>query len=293
MAKSVTVSTPRGIRPQSLVFTLYGDYIHARGDRISIRSLIKLLTRFGVSEQAVRTTVSRMTRRGWLMLERQGNTSFYVFTPRAKQMIEEGKRRIFGAPRTAERWNHCWHLVTYSIPEEYRQARDEFRRELNWLGYGMLTNAVWLSPRNRRQYVEALADRLTIKPFVQTFSAESEGFMPCAEVAAHCWDLGDLNQDYGAFIARHAPAFELCRAQNGRENGLVAVGSLDDAECFARRFRLIHEYRQFPYRDPYLPLELLPQDWRGWEAAALFRDYHDLLAGRANHYFEQVYQQVS
>lgn len=288
MAETVTlrsvVQEADGIRPQSLLFTLYGDYIHQRSDRITIRSLIKLLALFGISEQAARTTISRMTQRGWLTAERTGKTSHYIFTDKAKQLIQDGAARIFNAPRAAEPWNHCWHLVTYFIPEEHRHARDEFRRELSWLGYGMLTHTVWLSPRNQQRAVETLAARLDIHHFVQMFRSESDGFMSCDELVARCWDLSALNQDYSDFIARHAPAANFYRAQ------FDASQELDAGECFARRVLLIHQYRKFPYRDPYLPLELLPRDWRGWEAAALFREYHELLAAHANDYFQSVYQ---
>lgn len=273
-----------GARPQSLLFTLYGDYIFARDNRITIRSLIKLLALFGISEQAVRTTVSRMTQRGWLVAERIGNISHYIFTTQAQQLIQEGRTRIFEAPRAAESWNQRWHLVTYFIPEEHRRARDQFRRELSWLGYGMLTNTVWASPRNQQKSVQAIAARLDIQNFVQTFYAQAEGFMSSSAFVARCWDLSALNRDYCDFIARHAPAANFYRAR------LAANEPVDAGECFARRVLLIHQYRKFPYRDPYLPLELLPHDWRGWEATALFGELHALLAPHANAYFESVYQ---
>ena len=43
-----------------------------------------------------------------------------------------------------------------------------------------------------------------------------------------------------------------------------------------------------PYYDPDLPRELLPEDWLRPEAADLFRDYHDLLADKANRYLDFV-----
>jgi phenylacetic acid degradation operon negative regulatory protein len=275
--------TGRSLRPQSLILTLYGDYIHHYGDRIRISTLIKLLALFGVSEQATRTAVSRMARRGWLGREHSGNAACYAFTPKAQQTIEEGTRRIFAAPAVPEKWNRCWHLVTYSIPEERREARDAFRRELGWLGYGMLTNAVWVSPRNQRAEVEKLATALEIRPFVQMFAAESQGFMSCEELVARCWNLDGLNADYRAFVEKHALLLQTGRAHD------AAGQAMDESECFVRRFMLVHEYRQFPYRDPYLPIELLPRNWRGLEAANLFREYHELLAECAKRYFESVY----
>jgi phenylacetic acid degradation operon negative regulatory protein len=269
------------MRTQDLIFTLYGDYIYVHGNRIRISSLIQLLAQFGVSAEATRTTVSRMVRRGWLASEREGKTSYYTFTPRARQLIEEGAARILSAPVHPERWNRCWHLVTFSIPEAQRGARDQFRRELSWLGYGLFTNAVWLSPRNQHAAVAKIAARLQIERQVQSFSAESEGPLSCAALVDQCWNLVDLDAEYAEFIERYGPPYQECRAR---------ATALDGRECFTRRLILIHDYRRFPYRDPYLPVELAPKNWHGMEAAQLFQEYHALLAEGANRYFESVYQ---
>src|SRR5512140_2310989 len=65
------------IRPQSMIVTLYGDYIRHAGGSIWIGSLIRLLSYFGLSQQAVRSTVSRMTRRELLCINRIGSRSYY------------------------------------------------------------------------------------------------------------------------------------------------------------------------------------------------------------------------
>ncbi|MBI3913402.1 MAG: phenylacetic acid degradation operon negative regulatory protein PaaX [Chloroflexi bacterium] len=272
------------LRPQSLIFTLFGDYIRHRGDRVWIGSLVKLLALFDVAEPAVRSTVSRMTRRGWLKNERIENTSYYFTTPKAQQVIEEGAQRIFHFPERDGKWDGNWHLVTYSIPEEKREARDNFRRELSWLGYGMLTNAMWISPHNQRERIEVLAATLNVKPFVQIFSGHPEGFTPCSELAARCWNLAAINAEYAAFIEKYAAR---CADFERR----VAAGArIEPSEYFAQRFMLTHEYRRFPFADPHLPDELLPGDWRGADAAALFQKFHNLLADGANKYFESVYR---
>lgn len=286
--KSVTsLMSANHIRPQALIFTLFGDYVRARGGRIWIGSLVELLGLFGVSEQAVRTTVSRMTRSGWLASQRVGSTSLYALTPQAQEMLDEGAARIFQAPEETAPWNHCWHLVTYSIPEDRRQARDTFRRELSWRGYGMLTNTVWLSAHPQQEFVEQLAARLMLKPHVQLFSAQLEGFLSEQEIAARCWDLGSINNAYAEFTGKHRTLFADCQQR------LADGVGLDAAECFVRRFTLMHEYRRFPFRDPQLPLALLPPDWCGIEATNLFRAYHQLLADPANRYFDSVYTMLS
>jgi phenylacetic acid degradation operon negative regulatory protein len=108
------------------------------------------------------------------------------------------------------------------------------------------------------------------------------GFTEPGDIVSRCWDLDRIHQKYASFVSEYRPRFE-DRAERLRRGETIEPG-----ECFVERFNLIHEYRRLPYYDPDLPRELLPQDWLRPEAAALFRDYHDLLADRANRYLDSV-----
>ena len=133
-------------RPRAAMLTLYGDYVRYRGVEIGIGSLIKLLGNFGLSEQSVRSAVSRMCRAGLLRVRHNGTKSYYSLTEMGMSMVEEGERRIF--ERNNSSWNGYWSVVVYYIPEEKREARDKLRQELTWIGYGPLSTATWISPHD-------------------------------------------------------------------------------------------------------------------------------------------------
>jgi phenylacetic acid degradation operon negative regulatory protein len=266
-----------------MIVTLYGDYIRHVGGSIWIGSLIRLLGYFGLSQQAVRSTVSRMTRRELLRIDRVGARSYYSLTDKSAKMIEEGAARIFHFQEPRERWDGQWHLVTYSVPESEREARDRLRQELGWMGFGMLTNALWISPHDFGEEVERLTQALGVRSRVEIFTARHDGFADQASIVGRCWNLPAINARYAAFVDKHRPSYEKhCRL-------LEEGGDLAPSEYFVRRFNLIHEYRRFPYIDPELPAELLPLDWRGYEAATLFKEYHALLADKANKFFYSIY----
>lgn len=266
-----------------MIITLYGDYIRHVGGSIWIGSLIRLLSYFGLSQQAVRSTVSRMTRRELLRIDRNGSRSYYSLTNKSARMIEEGATRIFQFHSPRNPWDRQWHLVTYSVPESERESRDRLRQELSWMGFGMLTSALWISPHDYCAELEQLAERLNVRSRVEIFTARHDGFADEATIVSRCWNLPAINARYTAFIDKYRPAYEEhCRV-------LDQGGDLEASQYFVRRFNLIHEYRRFPYIDPELPPELLPSDWRGEEAAALFRQYHALLADKANAFFYSLY----
>jgi phenylacetic acid degradation operon negative regulatory protein len=265
---------------QDMIFTLYGDYIRHRGGEAWTGSLIELLGLFGLSSQAVRSTLSRVSRKGWLKSRKLGRNSFYSLTPQSIALLEEGAVRIFQPRR--DPWDGQWHLLTYSIPESKRHLRRRLRKQLIWLGFGALNHAAWISPRDQRAEVEQIVKSLRVAPYVELFSGVHWGYSSDEEIIARGWDLKRLNDYYAAFVDRYEPLYQECQAQLG------GSARLDSEECFKQRFMLVHEYRSSPYVDPNLPVELLPDDWQGESATLLFQRCRDLLADEAEAFVDSV-----
>ena len=270
-------------RPQAAILTLYGDYLLKRGGEIGIGSLIELLGNLGLSQQAVRSAVSRMCRAGLLKVRRVGRKSYYSLTEDGHQLLTKGAKRIF--ERKNSHWDGSWNIVTYSIPEQRRQARDRLRLELSWMGYGALTEATWISPYDLTKEVEELGERLNIRDYIQVFQARDQGFTDPKKMVSLVWDLSRIHQKYASFTQKYEPKLDdhLRRTRAGE--------TIEPSECFVERFELIHEYRKLPFFDPDLPVELLPEYWLRPRAAALFREYHELLADKANKYFDSVFSE--
>lgn len=283
-----SVAAAPGLRSQDLVFTLYGDYLLSRENPVSTGALITLLGGLGLSDQAVRTVLSRMARKGWLTVERYGTRSAYGLTRKGRALLESGRERIYHPPSGAA-WDGQWSIVTFSIPETLRRRRDSLRTRLAWLGFGSLSNGVWISPHDVRAEVRAAAADLRVEKHAELFRGSHEGFSDPAALVRQCWDLTALNRRYAGFLARWRPALEHCR-ECGISGALAAVHSpcTAPADCFRRRFLLVHEYRSFPMDDPFLPRPLLPDGWNGEAAAKLFETYHDALAEPAERYVAEV-----
>jgi phenylacetic acid degradation operon negative regulatory protein len=267
-----------------MVFTLYGDYIRYRGGEAWIGSLIRLLRPIGLSGQAVRSTLSRMARKGWLKSRTSGRFSYYSLTPKSIKLLEEGAQHLF-QPR-ADPWDGRWHVLVYSIPEAKRHLRRKLQRRLRWLGFGTLNHATWISPRDLHDEVGQVVNAFNIRPYVEFFTAEHRDFSSDAEIAARCWDLKRLRRYHAALIARYEPLYKQDKAR------IEAGHRLQPETCFVRRFKLIDEYLSSPYVDPNLPLELLPEDWLGGRAAHLFQQYHEMLIAQAEAFVETVLEKA-
>jgi phenylacetic acid degradation operon negative regulatory protein len=270
------------------VFTLFGDYLLERDRPVWTGALIALLGQLGLSPMAVRTVLSRMTRKGWLTAERRGTRSWYSLTPRGRRLLESGRERIYH-PTAGRTWDGQWTVIIFSIPETRRRLRDALRVRLSWLGCGPLTSGVWISPHDVRAEVHEIGAELKVARHLEVFRGEHVAHASAERLVAQSWDLAGLDRRYAAFIARWRGEFEHCRqcGMSGARAGIHAPCTAP-ADCFRRRFLLVHEYRVFPLDDPYLPRPLLPAGWNGEDAARLFETYHDVLAGPAERYVADV-----
>jgi phenylacetic acid degradation operon negative regulatory protein len=285
MTYKIVNSRKRIIRPQSAMLTLYGDYLLDRGEEIGIGSLITLFNNFGLSEQAVRSAVSRMCHAGLLKARSEGRKSYYSLTTRGHNLLSTGAQRIF--VRKDISWNGTWNIVTYTIPEEDRKIRDTLRRELIWMGYGTLSGATMISPYDLTEEVVESAKQLGMVHRIHIFQAREQGLVDAKEIVSSCWDLIRIHDMYSEFLEKYQPRYEdWLRRLNSKTD-------LEASEFFLERFLLIHEYRKLPFYDPDLPEELLPEDWLRPKAATLFQEFHDLLTDKATEYFISVMEAYS
>jgi phenylacetic acid degradation operon negative regulatory protein len=244
--------------------------------------MLSLMNMLSVSERAVRSALSRMTRKGWITPQKHGRRSRYSLTMQGRVLLERGQRRIFEPIITD--WDGQWHLIVYSLPEKNRRLRHVLRTQLNWLGFGRIAPGTCISPYARTSEFDSLLNDLNVASYVDMFSGVYTGPSSTDELVHRCWDLTGLERQYKAFIEDHQQDYLRCLDVKN------TTGFLEPKECFVRRFWLIHRFQSFPLKDPNLPTSLLPFDWVGKTARTLFDNYHQLLGTYANQYVDDVIQ---
>ena len=255
--------------------TVLGLYVRDAGGWVSVRGLIRLLASLGVDSQAVRSSISRLKRRGLLIAERRDGAAGYELSAFARGVLEIGDRRIFS---TREGRLERWVLVVFSVPEAQRQKRHVLRSRLLWLGFGTVSSGVWIGPAHlvpdARQVIEAEG----LGDYVDLFVSEYLAFGDPADRVARWWDLDALDAQYRAFIEWCAPVLERWRSTPERPT----------EPCFADYVRVLTIWRRLPYQDPGLPPHLLPASWSGAAASETFFALRELLEGPAHAYVDQV-----
>ncbi|RPE37421.1 PaaX family transcriptional regulator [Streptomyces sp. Ag109_O5-1] len=247
----------RDSRLGPLIITLFGLYARREHNWLSVASLIRLMADLGVEGQAVRSAVSRLKRRGVLRGERHGGAAGYAVADATLEVLEEGDIRIFERNRAAA--DDGWLVVVFSVPESERDKRHALRTALTRLGFGTAAPGVWVAPGILADETRRTLQRLELTPYVDIFTGDHFAFGDLRAKVSEWWDLDELTALYADFLERYQPVSER-----------AAAGGIAPQEAFAVYLPMLTEWRRLPYRDPGLPLTLLPAGWKGDTAGALF-----------------------
>ncbi|MFF4750402.1 PaaX family transcriptional regulator [Streptomyces sp. NPDC002514] len=248
--------------PRSLIITLYGAYGRSMPGPVPVAELIRLLAAVGVDAPSVRSSVSRLKRRGLLLPARtERGAAGYGLSPDARQLLDDGDLRIYAS---APPEDEGWVLAVFSVPESERQKRHVLRSRLAGLGFGTAAPGVWIAPARLHEETRHTLQRLGLDPYVDFFRGEHLGFAPTAEAVARWWDLAAIAKQHEVFLDAHAPVLHAWqrRADTAPE------------QAYHDYLLALDSWRHLPYADPGLPAHLLPANWPGARSAEVFRALH-------------------
>ena len=266
----VTEATGRAAQPRQLIVTVYGLYSRDAGGWMSVASLVSLLGDLGVDEPAVRSSISRLKRRGILVARRAGGAAGYELSEGAQAILREGDHRIFRTERA--RLGDGWLLAVFSVPEAERHQRHVLRSQLSRLGFGTAAPGVWIAPAYLHEATADMLTRLGLSGYADLFRADHLAFGDLAAKVGQWWDLDRTERLARDFVAAYEPVLRGWAARRAAAR---------PGEAFADYVRVLTDWRRLPYLDPGLPAELLPPGWAGAQAAGIFFTLQSRLAGPA------------
>ncbi|TFD12244.1 PaaX family transcriptional regulator [Cryobacterium sp. TMT1-2-2] len=273
-------------RHQQLIVTIYGLYAREEGDALPVAALVRLMGDLGIEAAGVRSSVSRLKRRGVLESRRNDGVATYAISAGSVQMFAEGDTRIYAPVRASV--EDKWLLAVFSIPESVRAKRHVLRSELTRLGYGSVTPGVWIAPAKIWKQTQLQLQRLGLDQYVDFFSADHLGAGELLAKVSDWWDLDALDHMYADFVERYDG---LLRRWQTRLAQLTPTNAVSMKDAFTDYVPMLTEWRRLPYLDPGLPLEYLPGDWNGVSAEALFGDLRGLLGPLSHDYVSGIIHQ--
>jgi phenylacetic acid degradation operon negative regulatory protein len=255
---------------RSLLLTILGEYVLPLGEAVWQETLVGALVSVGYTQHAARQALARSVRDGWLLTSRHGRRARVSLSPATAALLRTGAERIysFGSPW---QWDGRWLVLVLRVPEERREVRHQLRTRLAWAGLGSMGAGVWLTPHVERE--AELRDAVLGAPAAEatSFVASLGTLGTPSVVAATAWDLDSVRSAYEAFI-----------------EDFLSIRPSSGEASFRMQTLLVHAWRKFPFLDPDLPAELLPDGWPRRPAHELFVGRHARWQEAARSYFKEL-----
>jgi len=153
-----------------------------------------------------------------------------------------------------KKWDSFWRVVIFDIEEVDRSIRDKLRLKLKELGFGMFQKSVWITPHDIIADFQEFIERLSLKDKVYIMEVSEIVVGDQQQLAEQIWNLQEINKQYKKLIDK------LFKFKNKGKNSSVKNRDRDKSTNYKKE-DLQREYLELLIKDPFLPEQLLPDDW--------------------------------
>ncbi len=245
MAVHVTLGDGTTLRPLTARSAVLSTLLGSPGGSATPAELVALAGELGITENALRASLSRMSSGGEVTRTDDGY--------RLNERLAERQRRQEAATRApTTRWDGTWLVAVVTVAGRDPAARSELRARLRAARLAELREGVWLRPAN-------LPCDLSAHPEVTTWR-DARPDAGAAGLVAELWDLP-------GWVTRARLL-------------LAAAREHDLPERAGERFTVMAAIVRHLLDDPALPVELLPADYPGEQLRDAYASYRELLKQR-------------
>lgn len=261
------------------IVTVFGLYGRPAGRVIPVSVLVRLLSELGYEPPSVRSSISRLKKKGVLVSAKAKGIIGYSLSGDLEPHMRSGDERIF-SPRTAA-VGDPWLLASFSVPEAERQNRDKIRAVLARLGFGTVGPGLCIAPVRVRTEAFEYVHKHGLSDYVEFFVAEPANPGDLRRKVARWWNLDELAREYHAFVETFAREADRWSSYDSkRENA--------PRDAFRVYVPMVTQWRRLPFLDPGLPPEFLPRDWAGITARRVFSELHRVVGPLSARYAEEI-----
>ena len=220
----------------------------------SIGDLIHLIKPFNVTENSLRTNLSRMKANLILDSYKIDKTVYYKFNTRGKKM--NAIANLSFSPPIWDGWNNDWYGVLFTVNEQKKEIRYQLRKRLIAYRFAPQYPGFWIRPahqvENDKYKFEKTFDTNHSKLIQFNFTK-----IPDNKEIQSIWNLHNINKEYMKGIQQI----------NNTSNTILNINPID---ALKTKMYLGYEVVKLIFKNPFLPPRFLPADWKGDELRRKF-----------------------
>ena len=240
--------------------------------RLDAEPLFAMADAVGHSDKAMRDCLARVVKEGLLArVEGRGRSAIYRATDAGRAALDADLGWTAFAHRVdadLEPWDRRWRVIGFEVPEERRGGRDALRNLLVEMGAAPVQSGLYIHAYDLTDFVRQLAAHLGVADTLVSFATPN------------IW-VGADRQDQD-LVDRLWPLPALADRYESAERQLASIAeqapSADSDRLAASMFAAILDAGAVLRDDPFLPAELLPDDWAGSRARRAFMAAHSAVS---------------
>lgn len=193
------------------------------------------------------------------------------------RLTSSGKRKIerdFPLFKIQEnKWDRRWRIISFDIDEINKKVRDRFRYKLKELGFGMLQKSVFITPYDITKDFAEFIEEQKLDDYVYIMEASHLLKGDIKSLVNRIWHLEELNERYMVLLDKINDLISI-RGRGGKLNHGEGKGdylkSIENKDT--KNIKDIwSSYLEIVIKDPFLPKEVLPQNWLGEKAGIMMK----------------------
>lgn len=269
----------------SLLLFLYNNYMDRFSkDSIKLTDLLEILKVFGKSESAIRMSLSRATKAGILINEKNGKEVIYTLTSEAKKSIalwNEGVAQFWNRLQLRNlRWNNKWHFVSIEFNEYSKDNRVEILDKLQQFGFAQVGTNKWISPFQQFDNIKQLVETYGIGDSIIELYGDVKIHKDTRLFLDDIYKLNELRASYEIFV-------DIYKTKLKEVNDAYKEPSfIENGTALPILHELGWSFFEIAANDIILPKELMPQ-WIGDVAALIMRELRESLIEATYLYLEK------
>jgi phenylacetic acid degradation operon negative regulatory protein len=215
---------------------------------LPVSTLVRVGGLFGIAERTTRVALTRMVRDGDVVAD----NGVYRLTER---LVRRQAQQDESCSPSSQEWTGDWEMAVVTAPARALAERVALRKSMVAHRLAELREGIWTRPANLLRELNGA-------------------------VAAQCMVFTSRYHDPGALVA------QLWSLPDWAAEARRLAAALDEADTLVDGFITTAEVLRHLLLDPYLPPELLPEDWPGPELRERFAEFSKSYAERLRDYGE-------
>ncbi|MBN1998252.1 hypothetical protein JW935_11905 [candidate division KSB1 bacterium] len=251
---------------------LFGLFSSLKKEFFSYNDLYYLTRPFNVTENSLRSTLARMMVKGVLNRKKSGRKSYYSVSEKG-QTISENVARSFATTDWRD-WDGQWWGVVFSVPNAKSSHRYRIQKKLIAFRFASLQPRFWIRPKNPLEFMDQRLASLFQQGKCRLLTMQFFHGLEHAEIN-RLWKLSAVNRSFAAGL--------LLLKKNMKK-----LTKMSPRQAFKKKYTVGARIVPILFKDPLLPEDYLPTDWKGKELKAAFREWDKQVTRLSRPFWEKI-----